>query len=61
MFMKVSLYKNKIIKRNDINLIISQIVCDVNSPTCIKGEFVQWVRKTDIIEKNGKKLKSVNT
>nr|XP_053618254.1 uncharacterized protein LOC128679821 [Plodia interpunctella] len=78
-FMKFVLYKNKVIKTNDMNLIISQTVCDVNSITCMKGkctecetkklyycnmidqeklvELVQWVRKADIIEKNGKKIK----
>ncbi|XP_056647439.1 uncharacterized protein LOC130452147 [Diorhabda sublineata] len=78
-FMKVALYKNKVSKTIDMNLIISQIVCDVNSLTCKKGkcteceakklnygnmidqeklvELVQWIRKTDIIKKNGKKVK----
>ncbi|KAF5292393.1 hypothetical protein FQA39_LY03427 [Lamprigera yunnana] len=55
--------KNKVIKTNDINQIIPQINVNkkLNYDNMIDKEksveLTQWVRTTDIIEKNGKKVK----
>ncbi|CAH0397863.1 unnamed protein product [Chilo suppressalis] len=77
-YLSAALFRNKIIPTSDLNTIIQQEVCDVDSLACMSGNcfncqqtklkydttkndllvsYPQWVRKTEIVEKSGKKMK----